>query len=99
MGAITKELKIMCHLGKHLNVVNLLGAVTKKVQQGKPVHFKWIDSSLTIFLLITGEVLVIVEYCKFGNLKHFLWINHSGFIDQINQINDTIDSAIRNSNR
>ncbi|KAL5278984.1 KDR family protein [Megaselia abdita] len=29
--ALVSELKIMIHMGKHLNVVNLLGAVTKKI--------------------------------------------------------------------
>jgi FMS-like tyrosine kinase 1 len=29
--ALESELKIMIHLGKHLNIVNLLGAVTKNV--------------------------------------------------------------------
>lgn len=29
--ALASELKIMVHLGKHLNVVNLLGACTKNV--------------------------------------------------------------------
>lgn len=31
MKALISELKIMVHLGKHLNVVNLLGAVTKNI--------------------------------------------------------------------
>ena len=29
--ALANELKIMAHLGKHLNVVNLLGACTKNI--------------------------------------------------------------------
>jgi FMS-like tyrosine kinase 1 len=29
--ALASELKIMIHLGKHINVVNLLGACTKNV--------------------------------------------------------------------
>lgn len=29
--ALASELKIMVHLGKHINVVNLLGACTKNV--------------------------------------------------------------------
>lgn len=29
------ELKIMGHLGQHLNVVNLLGAVTQKIAKRK----------------------------------------------------------------
>lgn len=31
MRALISELKIMSHLGQHLNVVNLLGAVTKDI--------------------------------------------------------------------
>lgn len=31
MRALISELKIMVHLGQHLNVVNLLGAVTKNI--------------------------------------------------------------------
>lgn len=33
--ALASELKIMVHLGKHINVVNLLGAVTKDVSKRK----------------------------------------------------------------
>lgn len=35
--ALADELKIMIHLGKHLNVVNLLGACTGKVAKRKSV--------------------------------------------------------------
>lgn len=31
MQALVKELKIMIHLGRHINVVNLLGAITKNI--------------------------------------------------------------------
>lgn len=33
--ALASELKIMVHLGKHINVVNLLGACTKNVAKSK----------------------------------------------------------------
>lgn len=33
--ALASELKIMVHLGKHLNVVNLLGACTKNISKRK----------------------------------------------------------------
>lgn len=39
MRALISELKIMVHLGQHLNVVNLLGAVTKNIAQRKQIHF------------------------------------------------------------
>uniref|UniRef100_A0A8C1Z5P2 receptor protein-tyrosine kinase n=1 Tax=Cyprinus carpio TaxID=7962 RepID=A0A8C1Z5P2_CYPCA len=48
--ALMTELKILNHIGHHLNVVNLLGACTKT----------------------GGPLMVIVEYCKFGNLSAYL---------------------------
>uniref|UniRef100_M4A5T9 receptor protein-tyrosine kinase n=1 Tax=Xiphophorus maculatus TaxID=8083 RepID=M4A5T9_XIPMA len=48
--ALMTELKILNHIGNHLNVVNLLGACTKP----------------------GGPLMVIVEYCRFGNLSAFL---------------------------
>ncbi|XP_063729877.1 vascular endothelial growth factor receptor 1 isoform X2 [Eleginops maclovinus] len=48
--ALMTELKILNHIGHHLNVVNLLGACTKP----------------------EGPLMVIVEYCCYGNLSTFL---------------------------
>uniref|UniRef100_A0A670I2M7 Vascular endothelial growth factor receptor 1 n=1 Tax=Podarcis muralis TaxID=64176 RepID=A0A670I2M7_PODMU len=48
--ALMTELKILTHIGQHLNVVNLLGACTKN----------------------GGPLMVIVEYCKYGNLSSYL---------------------------
>lgn len=56
------ELKIMIHIGQHLNVVNLLGAVTKNIAR--------------------RELMVIVEYCKFGSLQSYLVNNRSKFFYQ-----------------
>ncbi|KAL7741115.1 hypothetical protein ACLKA6_018146 [Drosophila palustris] len=72
--ALVSELKIMVHLGQHLNVVNLLGAVTKNIAK--------------------RELMVIVEYCRFGNIQNFLLRNRKCFINQINPINDRIDASI-----
>ena len=33
--ALMSELKVLIHIGQHLNVLNLLGAVTKDTQRGK----------------------------------------------------------------
>ncbi|KAJ3599918.1 hypothetical protein NHX12_033872 [Muraenolepis orangiensis] len=48
--ALMSELKILIHIGHHLNVVNLLGACTKP----------------------GGPLMVVVEYCKNGNLSSYL---------------------------
>ncbi|XP_068143808.1 vascular endothelial growth factor receptor 1 isoform X3 [Drosophila tropicalis] len=72
--ALVSELKIMVHLGQHLNVVNLLGAVTKNIAK--------------------RELMVIVEYCRFGNVQNFLLRNRKCYINQINPTNDRIDPTI-----
>lgn len=56
--ALMSELKILIHIGHHLNVVNLLGACTKP----------------------GGPLMVIVEYCKFGNLSMYLRSKRSDFV-------------------
>lgn len=70
--ALASELKIMIYLGQHLNVVNLLGAVTKNIEK--------------------RELMVIVEYCRYGNIREFLVNHRLNFIDQIRD--DAIDSNI-----
>nr|CAB3246490.1 VEGFR vascular endothelial growth factor receptor 1 [Phallusia mammillata] len=49
-SALMSELKILIHLGSHLNIVNLLGACTTK----------------------DGPLMIIVEYCRHGNLSTYL---------------------------
>ena len=61
--ALMSELKIMIHLGKHLNIVNLLGACTTS--------------------LARRELLVIVEYCRFGNIQKYLIHHRNSFVNQI----------------
>ncbi|KAH9632759.1 hypothetical protein HF086_012094 [Spodoptera exigua] len=61
--ALASELKIMVHLGKHINIVNLLGACTKNV--------------------VKRELIVIVEYCKFGNIHNYMQRHREVFIDQL----------------
>ncbi|XP_071035506.1 vascular endothelial growth factor receptor 3 [Parasteatoda tepidariorum] len=61
--ALIAELKILIHIGKHVNIVNLLGAVTKNI--GK------------------GELYVIVEYCCYGNLRHFLLKHKGSYLNQL----------------
>jgi FMS-like tyrosine kinase 1 len=72
--ALIAELKILIHLGRHLNIVNLLAACTVG--------------------LIKGELLVITEYCAFGNLRHFLLDHRDKFIDQIDPVTGKVDSTV-----
>lgn len=49
---------------------------------------------MSILLCILGEVMVIVEYCQFGNIQTFLQKHRPYFIDQINPKTEEIDPAI-----
>ncbi|XP_022178523.1 vascular endothelial growth factor receptor 1 isoform X3 [Myzus persicae] len=61
--ALASELKIMIHLGRHLNVVNLLGAYTGNINK--------------------RELMVIVEYCRFGNIHQYMLKQRDCFVNQI----------------
>uniref|UniRef100_A0AAR2JJX8 receptor protein-tyrosine kinase n=1 Tax=Pygocentrus nattereri TaxID=42514 RepID=A0AAR2JJX8_PYGNA len=77
--ALMSELKILIHIGHHLNVVNLLGACTKP----------------------GGPLMVIVEYCKYGNLSSYLKSNHSTLTGHHSDCSDcdhlTMEDLIRYS--
>lgn len=38
LEALVSELKVMTHIGSHLNVLNLLGACTKDISKGDTAH-------------------------------------------------------------
>lgn len=40
--------------------------------------------------------MVIVEYCRFGNIQHILRKHRQSFVDQINRTGDVIDSNVTN---
>ncbi|XP_077519080.1 vascular endothelial growth factor receptor 1-like [Amblyomma americanum] len=75
--ALMAELKILIHLGRHLNIVNILGAVTKNAAK--------------------GGLMVIVDYCKFGNLRHYLLSHRQHFINQLNPETGKVDPDICHS--
>jgi hypothetical protein len=62
--ALLSELKILIHLGQHLNIVNLLGAVTKEIRYGlydnKPlseVDQVWLTLSFSSFTPLLSSYL------------------------------------------
>uniref|UniRef100_A0A182IMX0 Receptor protein-tyrosine kinase n=1 Tax=Anopheles atroparvus TaxID=41427 RepID=A0A182IMX0_ANOAO len=59
MAMLLSELRAHVHVGHHLNVVNLLGAVVDNFTQ--------------------GELMLITEYCQFGDLKGFFKHNVAFF--------------------
>lgn len=69
--ALVSELKIMIHLGKHLNVVNVLGACTGDIRKSKlnNPHLVYVYAHTVI--LISQQVClhsnnaVVTNYCYF----------------------------------
>jgi FMS-like tyrosine kinase 1 len=45
-------------------------------------------------LVVSVELLVIVEYCRFGNLHNYLLRHREDFVDQINPKTGHIDPTI-----
>lgn len=74
--ALMSELKILIHIGHHLNVVNLLGACTKP----------------------GGPLMVIVEYCKYGNLSNYLRGKRGDFLtSKPQEISDPVEKGLEES--
>ncbi|KAM6999689.1 vascular endothelial growth factor receptor kdr-like [Tautogolabrus adspersus] len=69
--ALMSELKILIHIGHHLNVVNLLGACTKP----------------------GGPLMMIVEFCKYGNLSNYLRSKREDFIVYKSQDGKVVSSG------
>lgn len=78
------ELKILIHIGHHLNVVNLLGACTKRGGKRRMIRL-----DIQPFLLLSfnnwfdlhlGPLMIIVEFCKYGNLSNYLRSKRGDFV-------------------
>jgi len=63
------ETKIMMHIGRHVNIVNLLGACTDNMAS-------------------KGELWLIVEYCRYGNILNYMRSNKTEFVNQLNAQGD-----------
>nr|XP_045605522.1 vascular endothelial growth factor receptor 1-like [Procambarus clarkii] len=74
LKALRSEVKIMIHIGRHINIVNLLGACSKD-------------------LASKGELLLLVEYCKYGNILDYMHRHRKEFVNQIND-EDKIDPTV-----
>ncbi|XP_064103407.1 LOW QUALITY PROTEIN: uncharacterized protein LOC135213359 [Macrobrachium nipponense] len=74
LKALRSEVKILIHIGRHVNIVNLLGACSKE-------------------LATKGELLLLVEYCKHGNILDYMRRRRKAFINQINEY-DRIDPSL-----
>ncbi|XP_047472737.1 vascular endothelial growth factor receptor 2-like [Penaeus chinensis] len=75
LSALQSELKILIHIGQHVNIVNLVAACTKSL------HTR-------------GELMILVEYCRFGNILDFMRRNHRTFVNQLDPETDSINPSV-----
>ncbi|KFB40652.1 hypothetical protein ZHAS_00008267 [Anopheles sinensis] len=95
---LVSELKVMIEVGQHLNVVNLLGAVTPSSINRE---FEMLEMSCIFFFVTSnfvfcmlGHLMIIMEYCEYGNLLNFLRENRTAFVRSLEKANNSIGSSI-----
>jgi FMS-like tyrosine kinase 1 len=47
-----------------------------------------------MYVLCLEELLVLVEFCRFGNLHSLLLCQRDNFLDQVDHLRDAIDFSI-----
>ena len=100
LKGLISELKVMIYLGSHLNVLNLLGACTKNIRKGNRLTQNYyLNRKIDYYMLrfFVGELLVIVEYCRFGNLQNHLMKNRNNFVNQVDELGN-METGITNDN-
>jgi len=95
--SLLSELKILIHLGAHLNVVNLLGACTKRRTKWSAeglstiCHYYYMLNAYTfiyichsnVLLNYLGDLLVILEFCQYVSIRDYLKANKDYFIHEL----------------
>lgn len=71
LKALASELKVLTHIGSHINILNVLGAITSELENGR--------------------LYIIMEYCRYGNLRNHLISSRQYYIDSANDLLKDID--------
>ncbi|ODM96756.1 Vascular endothelial growth factor receptor 1, partial [Orchesella cincta] len=79
------EIKIMLYIGKHKNVVSLIGVCTQDIKHRKLLH---------LFCFVKSTILQI---CDLGSLERVLRSSRTNFVNLINA-NQELDSALAPQN-
>ena len=86
---LVNELKLLIHLGLHLNIVNLLGSCTEGIYAGfielssLAKHFIFLKNPFNCFTF-SGNLFLIIDYCRHGNLKDYLTNHRGSYVNQMN---------------
>jgi len=87
--ALLDEIKIMCHIGKHPNIVNLIGVCTSEIQNSEQGFLSVFSSCshpirpqlrLRILFFSLGKLWIIIELCENGSLQKYLSRNKGSFM-------------------
>uniref|UniRef100_A0A1I7XC04 receptor protein-tyrosine kinase n=1 Tax=Heterorhabditis bacteriophora TaxID=37862 RepID=A0A1I7XC04_HETBA len=92
---LAEELKIMCAIGKHPNVLTLIGATLLKFLLLKAVQAFYKFFNIREIEYFRGELYVVVEMCDNGNLKDYLLKHKTRFINEINVVSPPDDGYLR----
>ena len=86
--SLLNELKVMIHIGQHPGIVNLIGAQTGQLRQGKfyvivsstpgPLHTK---NAYNKFIHPLGQFYLVVEFCELGDLCNYLRKHKRTFVE------------------
>ena len=87
LKALVSELKVMIALGSHLNVVNLMGACTTNISKGiLKVNKILLFIPFFYSLPSSGDLLLMVEYCRYGNLLSYVIDARKRFVNQVDSL-------------
>ncbi|ODM97474.1 Mast/stem cell growth factor receptor kita [Orchesella cincta] len=82
LRSLLKEVKIMLYVGKHSNIVTLLGCCTTNLHEGMycwqlyQENFDFLSKILGL-----GELLIVMELCSSGSLDGYLKDNRANFVN------------------
>ena len=62
--------------------------ISTKVWDNQEKVLKFTNHLPVFTVLCIGELLIIVEYCRFGNLQSYLFKNRNNFINQVDEFGD-----------
>lgn len=80
--ALLSELKIMTYIGKHENIVNLVGACTTNIQKSELFLLKsTILYNFSKIEFISEEVYIALEFCENGSLLSFMRTHRHSFLN------------------
>lgn len=65
MLTLLSELKILIHIGQHLNILNLLGAVTKNMARGNIYQVEKLVYPFYLLVILVTFVLLIYQNLHF----------------------------------